>query len=219
MATHPVIANADGTFFSKCKNGDKVTEKAVVGILPKVLGVADFAIRTAYSGVVSGMIKDNTTVDSQDVVCSISDTALFALYGKGDSGKSSTILDVINQLTVNGAQVISAIKHGTDADSDQTLIMNVNNCTVGITSRGDDATILQNDLNSFIANNCKVILCPSRTVGQTVDFLTKFSDDSGIGLIWVQKTTSQNDEIHDAINSVDTNFVLNKIISSSSLSQ
>lgn len=101
-------------------------------------------------------------------------TAVFALQGPGNCGKSTTLRHLFQALQAKypGATV-QAIHNGT---VDIAVIMRgVNGLTIGIESQGDPGSRLQHSLPAFAAARCDVIFCACRTSGMTVGWVNALS--------------------------------------------
>ena len=105
---------------------------------------------------------------------------IIALWGKRDSGKTSTIKFLRDILLKRGAKEENVLE-GNDFIS----VFDFQNKKVGVISGGDTKDILSGNLN-LLPKACDVIICPSRTKGETVHYLENIalSDND---LIWVEK--------------------------------
>ncbi len=120
-----------------------------------------------------------------------------ALYEKGNSGKSTTIIKLINILVSGGASEYECDKIA----GEKVSVIRLGGKKIGITSRGDDKSVLKDDFS--LLGECDLYVCASRTKGQTKEYLTeKFGDE----IIWQRKwrvtepesyTKSKYDEIND----------------------
>jgi type IV secretory pathway TrbF-like protein len=71
----------------------------------------------------------------------------------------------------------------------------INGFRVGIESQGDPGGRLENSLNLFLKKNCDVIVCSTRTKGQTVKAVNKLSKH-GYKVKWFEQNyvkTSEQD--------------------------
>jgi hypothetical protein len=71
---------------------------------------------------------------------------------------------------------------------------------VGIESRGDPSSRLFKSLETFDKAGCKVILCATRTKGETVKAVEKLSLASQYQIVWLYKSGTPNPEDWDADN-------------------
>ena len=147
---------------------------------------------------------------------------IFALYGKGNTGKSSTIREIYEQIK-SKSKVIKEeyYKNGVDV----TAIISIKNLTIGITSYGDDAKCINAPFELFKNGNCDVIICASRvrrTKTGSVVYLKNFEKNNKASLIWIKKEYFEIDEdnnktketykeIIEKINSIQVERVLNQI--------
>lgn len=114
---------------------------------------------------------------------------LFALRGKGNCGKSDTLIRLFEAIQIKyPAATIKPLHSGT---TDIAVIMyGVNSFVVGIESRGDPKSRLELTLSDFAAANCDIIFCACRTRGMTVKWIRKLS--SAYNIHFVRQTVVAN---------------------------
>ena len=110
---------------------------------------------------------------------------IIALWGKHDSGKTATIKFLRDILLKRGAKEEENV-----GDYDFISVFRFQGKKVGVISGGDTKEILTGNLGK-LPNDCDVIICPSRTKGETVHYLEDyvFSQED---LIWVKKARIKN---------------------------
>jgi hypothetical protein len=95
-----------------------------------------------------------------------------ALKGHADSGKTYTILKVYELLK---AKYPDYKEEEFKITIDIRVILVINGFRIGIESQGDPGGRLVNSLNLFLKKKCDVIVCSTRTRGQTVEAVKKLS--------------------------------------------
>lgn len=98
---------------------------------------------------------------------------IFALQGSSNSGKTTTLLKLIDLLLEDGAIIRKDLKKRKCKDS--TLILKYRNCQIGITSLGDTK---ENLLSLFSnAGHCRLCVCACRSKGETVATIEKYAHE------------------------------------------
>lgn len=110
---------------------------------------------------------------------------VLAVYGRGDIGKTSTIREFATILlaTYPHHRIISGSTPAT-VSGDISLIIDIGRRLVGIESMGDPNTNLRNRLLDLVAAGCEVIICATRTKGDTVDAVENLVSTAGFQTIW-----------------------------------
>lgn len=110
---------------------------------------------------------------------------IIALWEKHDSGKTSTIKFLRDILLKRGAKEEKIVE-----ENDFISVFDFQNKKVGVISGGDTKEILNANMN-LLPKDCDVVICPSRTKGETVHYLEALvckQED----LIWVEKARIKN---------------------------
>ena len=99
---------------------------------------------------------------------------IYALQGRGNSGKSDTIDKVFTELVRKYPSAsVQLLSPGTrDINA---ILTNVKGHKVGIESQGDPGSRLQQSLQTFANANCTIIICATRTSGMTVSWVNSLS--------------------------------------------
>lgn len=107
---------------------------------------------------------------------------LFALQGRGNCGKSDTLIRLFYAIQAKyPSATIQALHSGTQ---DITVIMRgVNGLVVGIESQGDPNSRLQQSLPTFAVANCDIIFCACRTSGMTAGWVNALATTYSIQFI------------------------------------
>jgi hypothetical protein len=113
-------------------------------------------------------------------------TAL-AIWHKGDNGKTETLRESANLLlkTYPSLTPIFPTTAIVPTTGDFRLVVQINQKIIGIESQGDPNTNLQNRLLELADNfKCEVILCSTRTRGDTVVAVDSLHHTRGFDTIW-----------------------------------
>ena len=99
---------------------------------------------------------------------------IYALQGRGNSGKSDTIIRIFNELIRKyPSAVVQQLSSGTR--DIKAILTNVKGHKVGIESQGDPGSRLQQSLRDFASANCTIIICATRTSGMTVSWVNSLA--------------------------------------------
>jgi hypothetical protein len=107
---------------------------------------------------------------------------VICLRGKGSIGKSRTIKMVYDLLKT--CYPNSPERYRSMGRVDIRVILTLNEVDIGIESRGDPSDYrLKESLKYFVDEGCKIILCASRTTGQTVMLIDDLSPYYSLNII------------------------------------
>ena len=124
---------------------------------------------------------------------------LLAVYATGNVGKTTSIKNFFLKFILKHSDQINDIKdlNNTNSNEIYKIIELKNEAKIGICSYGDDGNNLE-ILDKFTSENCKVIVCASRTKGASVDSINKLIEDINSGNIDVKKEIQKlNEEIQE----------------------
>jgi hypothetical protein len=108
---------------------------------------------------------------------------VIALKGISNVGKSQTIKKVYELLLkIYPSAKIEKKFIGVDI----TVVLSIGEIKIGIESQGDPNSRLRNSLAYFVEINCQIIICATRTYGQTVDAVNKL--EGSYEIKWVDQT-------------------------------
>jgi hypothetical protein len=108
--------------------------------------------------------------------------AVIGLRGKGNVGKSQTI---------KKAYKILKSRHKTATEeylidgADVRVVLTIKGVKIGIESQGDPGSRLEESLLLFVNVKCTVIICATRTRGQTVSAVESLQPDYKV--IWIEQ--------------------------------
>lgn len=122
--------------------------------------------------------------------------SLYALQGSGSSGKSDTIIKLLELVCTKYPKAkLREFHRGRDVN---VIIENVRGKSIGIESQGDPNSRLEDSLGAFKAEKCDIVFCSCRTRGMTVDWINALSPPYKI--TFVQKAYARGRNAQDAIN-------------------
>jgi hypothetical protein len=134
---------------------------------------------------------------------------ILANWGHAQQGKSDTLKRVAQKILT---QFKNAVANPTTVNfnTDITLIITINNVTIGIESVGDPNSRLPESLTYFADKKCNIILCSTRTSGETVHIVNKIADAHQYDVIWVTNYRSENKN-HQELNDLSANHIVDLI--------
>ncbi len=112
---------------------------------------------------------------------------ILSVWNLGNKGKTETLREFANLLLANSPTYISIfpLPATVPTSGDFRLVIQINGIIIGVESKGDPNTNLQNRLLDLADNfNCEVILCSSRTRGDSVDAVNNLHHKRGFDIIW-----------------------------------
>ncbi len=157
---------------------------------------------------------------------------IIVLSGVADCGKTSTLLSVINELENLGGKikVCKISKPKSNPYPDKTVIIELNNqkivfvttgdakyliekelLRVGIITAVDNKAIIEKQLNKISALECDILICATRSQGQSISFLKQVAVNNGCNVEIISKCKSKfNNE--NADNEEIAKQILNKLL-------
>ncbi len=87
--------------------------------------------------------------------------------------------------------------------------MDINGVLVGIETQGDPSSRLEESIELFIKEKCKIIVCASRTSGMTVNWINKYS--KAFNIEWIEKKNAENDSERENLNNKKAEEIVEKI--------
>ena len=135
---------------------------------------------------------------------------IIALWEKHDSGKTSTMKFLRDILLKRGAKEENIVE-----ENDFISVFDFQNKKVGVISGGDTKDILSGNLNR-LPKDCDVVICPSRTKGETVHYLEDIALHDN-DLIWVEKARLSSggkyplDKERDIINLIQAEILFEEL--------
>jgi hypothetical protein len=112
---------------------------------------------------------------------------VLAIWHSGSKGKSGTLREFANLLLTTYPSFGSIFPNPATIppDGDFRLVVKINGIIIGIESKGDPNTNLRERLVDLSDNfHCDIILCSTRTRGDTVNAVEHLHSSKGFQLIW-----------------------------------
>lgn len=134
---------------------------------------------------------------------------IIAVYGTSESGKSRSIKqfafnNVNDFLDMNGTIIAINPQNSDDIYG----IIQQGNVLIGISSQGDPGTGLLGRLEELIHRGCEIIICATRTRGQTVWDVDNVARSSEYNVIWFGNFLGRGDIYNrNALNQVSGNGI------------
>ena len=119
---------------------------------------------------------------------------IYALYGASNSGKTSTLIELINILRESSEKVIIDENVG---DSDRRAVFQINGRNVGVSTQGDCESQVKEHLD-VIEPLSNIIFCATRTRGATCHHVVERFGDK---LTWIQNFGIYNNKAYAFDNS------------------
>ena len=110
---------------------------------------------------------------------------IFALYGVSNVGKTSTLKLIAREIMRQFFGAASSVVLEPLPTGELIVIITTGKIKIGITSQGDPNTGLAERLKDFLANNCDIIFCATRTSGGTITNVEEMERVNGYRTTWV----------------------------------
>lgn len=106
---------------------------------------------------------------------------IIALYGAANKGKTTTLNILVDLLAV-----VSDC-YNIERHYDSKAMFVINNKNIGVCTSGDNQEEIKNNIEFFYKNECEIIITATRTKGEGVSELEKFTKKQGIEIDWIMK--------------------------------
>lgn len=122
---------------------------------------------------------------------------IIALKGVANVGKSDTIMKVYELLKKRypNAKIECRDKI---FRIDINVVLIINGVKIGIESKGDPSSNLPKKLNAFKSADCQVIICATRSKGQTVDAVLKLEPKYDV--LWMEQVAVPEPSKYESAN-------------------
>jgi hypothetical protein len=131
---------------------------------------------------------------------------VLAIWHLGDKGKTETIRAFANHLlsTYSTFRPVLPIPAFIPIKGDFRLVVEIDGKIVGIESQGDPTTNLKARLQDLADSfNCEIIICSSRTKGDTIRAINNLRDTRGYQIIWTSTYEIVNKGYHNFVNQLN----------------
>lgn len=123
---------------------------------------------------------------------------IFALWGKANSGKSTTIACVVDELArhADEADIKLGYRRPSGPKEVWYAVLNIRGTLVGVTSPGDNAQIVDRRVKPLVAAGCRIIVCATHPAGGSVHALEQIAADARppFAIEWIEKTSDDQGE-------------------------
>ncbi len=119
---------------------------------------------------------------------------MIVLWGEANSGKSTTIAYVLEELLKDSTKpdVQRGYKRRAGPPEVWYAVLNVQGTRVGITSQGDSAKFVYLRVEPLVAADCRIIICVTRPRGGSVEAVENIAGGSRppFEIDWIEKVAS-----------------------------
>ncbi|MEO8771589.1 MAG: hypothetical protein ABI402_15955 [Ferruginibacter sp.] len=112
---------------------------------------------------------------------------IIGIYGRGKEGKSTTIKKVVELILTNYPNAVASV-NPVDYSADILLTIHIGTVKIGFESQGDpNSRMIYADTVENLAkiDNCDIIVCATRTEGETVKKVDYVADIYGYDTVWL----------------------------------
>ncbi len=131
---------------------------------------------------------------------------IIANWGPSNQGKTDTIKRLA-QLILDTYPHAKCTPAKPSFKADIVLIIMLGKIRIGIESQGDPNSRLPDSLKYFSEEKCDIIVCATRTSGQTVEEVNALNTSHGYDTVWVTNHRSPDKDI-SRINQLSANHIL-----------
>lgn len=132
---------------------------------------------------------------------------VIGLWGKGNVGKSQTIKKVYDLLKSKHKNVKE--EHKEEGRVDIIVVLTIGTTRIGIESQGDPCSRLEESLRLFVKLGCTVIVCATRTRGQTVKAVEKLQPNYEI--LWFEQSVKSTVSEQQASNNAMAQQIIGEV--------
>lgn len=140
---------------------------------------------------------------------------IIAIWHTADMGKTETIRAFANLLINNFQDDLVSIRPDpafVPPSGDFILVVRINGVVIGITSEGDPGTGLENRLINLADNReCDIILCATRTRGETVTAVDQVASTRNYRTIWTSTYQIEGEDDQQLVNNLKAEHLLDLI--------
>lgn len=127
---------------------------------------------------------------------------IICLWGLADIGKTSAIGAIHAKLNFSRNPPIKT------AGNDFCAIVEFCGHKIGFASQGDPCSLQESWIDELLNASCEVIVCASRTKGQTVDTVEHRAHKNGYTLIWFSPFSSGDQISTETLNELTADAVI-----------
>lgn len=136
---------------------------------------------------------------------------IIAVYGRAGEGKSNTVKKVCELLLATFPNAISSISP-IDYSADIFLFIQLGSIKIGIESQGDPNSRMFETVEKLIRDEkCDIVLCTTRTEGETVNEVDRLSDEYDYHTLWMSSYWSPTLQYKDVLNRLAAESIIEAI--------
>ena len=140
---------------------------------------------------------------------------IIAIWHSADMGKTETIRAFANLLINNFQGNLVPIRPDiarVPVNGDFTLVVRINGVVIGITSQGDPRTGLEGRLQNLAdTHECNIILCATRTRGETTTAVDRVARSRNYQTIWTSTYQIEGEANRRTVNDLKARHLLDLI--------
>lgn len=134
---------------------------------------------------------------------------ILSIWNRGSKGKTATLREFGILLLRTYPIHTPIIPVSIPLDRDFRLVVEINGIIIGVESQGDPNTGLRERLLDLCDNyNCDIIVCASRTRGETVHAVDNLFHTRDFQTIWTSTYQIANEEQHELVNRLKSEHIL-----------
>ena len=132
---------------------------------------------------------------------------IIALRGVANRGKSCTLKKVYRQLREEypHCEIECLIDR-----ADIRAVLTINDVKIGIESQGDPSSRLFKSLELFVRIKCQIIICATRSRGETVDAVNNLKDTYEI--LWLEQVEKSSEIMREERNHAMAQEIINHVV-------
>lgn len=141
---------------------------------------------------------------------------ILAIQNSSNKGKSATVREFANLLLTSCPSIVGikpSVVLTQLTQGEVSWVVNINGRIIGIESQGDPNTDLYLRLDELVVKyNCELIICTTRTKGETVGAVNIIKTKYGFDTIWTSSYDIENSNNHSLVNTLKANHILDLLV-------
>ncbi|SDT37262.1 hypothetical protein SAMN05216490_3252 [Mucilaginibacter mallensis] len=138
---------------------------------------------------------------------------IVAIWNKAGKGKTDTIKEFTKLLLESFPSELPINTKTIKSKGDFCMIVEINGKKIGIESKGDPGTGLYERLSNLISHNCDLIICSTRTSGETANSVIDLGKTNHYQIIWSSTYEIEDTTQHSKMNYLKGKHLLDLILS------
>lgn len=141
---------------------------------------------------------------------------IIALFNAGDRGKTATLRQLAIQILTSYPDLVLIYPESGEIPEklDFRFVVKIGDQIVGIESKGDPKTHLESRLlEMFNKYKCDVVICATRTRGDSTTAVENVSRQLSIPIIWTSTYESQDSKNREKLNLLKAKHILDVMVS------